>query len=96
MHYIHVGVVNQVHKVMIAGNFAEACLLGHIVTPVKTGLVNVAESNQAVRHFEVMAAANAAEAYDTLCQLVAWSDITFAAKDVARQDGERSCCCCAL
>jgi hypothetical protein len=45
---------------------------------------------------EVMAAADTAEAYDTLGQLIAGGDVTLTAKHVARQDGERSGSRCAL
>ena len=90
MHDVYVGVVDQVHEVVVAGHLSESCLFCHSFAPVETGLVNIANRYQTIGHVEVMAAADTAEADDTLGQLIAGSDVTLAAEHVARQDGKRS------
>ena len=87
---IDIGVMNQVHEIVVAGHLSESCLFGHSLSAVQTGLVYVTKSHQAVGHLEVVAATDTAEADDTLCQLIAGSNVTFAAKHVAGQNGERS------
>ena len=57
MHDIHIGVVDQIHKVVVAGYLSESCLLCHVLAPSQAGLIYVAYSNQAVWHLEVMATA---------------------------------------
>ena len=96
VHYVHVGIMDQVHEVVIAGYLSESCLFSHVLAPSQPGLIYIANCNQTVGHVKVVAAADTAEADDTLGELVAGGNVTFTAEHVARQDGERSHSRCSL